>query len=53
MVCVLINGLLGIASCSLAFKFAVEGNVSLTIFLCATAIMFKMNVDKELKDGAD
>ena len=53
MVLVIINGLFGIASMLLAFKFAVEGNVSLTIFLCTTAIMFKMNVDKELKDGAD
>ena len=53
MVWVFINGLFGIVSCSLAFKFAVEGNVSLTILLCTVAIMFKMNVDKELKDGSD
>ena len=53
MVWVFINCLFSIASCSLAFKFAVEGNVSLTIFLCTATIMFKMNVDSCLNDGDD
>lgn len=47
MVWAFINGLFGLASCSLAFKFAVEGNVSLTIFLCTATIMFKMNMEKK------
>ena len=53
MIWALINGLLGMITCVLSCKFAVEGNVSMTVYLCTILILVHKNTMWFLKDGAD